>query len=335
MECLENIIQLEPNCANLTNDTLYSITDLQGIDWGVLDSAVTKEHKNGYELLKRKRYLAVKHVIDDMHKFISTKVDTNKVLKPSIISHEFTNKTVNNTGGNIGYGYEIDLRCLPYACFRLNSVCLKFNRPTNISIKVFDLYNNTILYESENIETQDVGAISYFDINKLFSSQCNAGSHLFVYFVSEDDGFIPFTNNPIGGGCCGKQNKNLLGGSIKPKMTTQINSPKIQTLTDLSGRGMSLNFNIECCLEAWICSIKNFLALPILYKFGSLVVKELQYSKRLNSIIQVYQADHKKLADEFDSIYEDKMTSLFDTIKLPQSICFRCKNTIGNSIKLP
>ena len=92
--------------------------------------------------------------------------------------------------------------------------------------------------------------------------------------------------------------------------------------------GLSINYSLSCDIEPYLCSIKNTLAMPLLYKTGALLMEELIYSKRLNSVINVYKTDHKELFDKFEAEYMSSMKAIFNNLPTPRDVCFDCNSSI-------
>lgn len=81
--------------------------------------------------------------------------------------------------------------------------------------------------------------------------------------------------------------------------------------------------------------MRNQLALSILYKAGSLVMKELKHSRRLTGVVTVYNKNHDELMREYEQEYEQRMAQVLQNMEMPDSICFRCTPRVKTTPKLP
>ena len=88
--------------------------------------------------------------------------------------------------------------------------------------------------------------------------------------------------------------------------------------------GLSLTYSLNCTFDPFLCSIKNLLAIPLAYKAGELILNNMLYSKRTNSIVNVFNSDHKELAQLYADKYQFEMEDILKRVKLPNDLCFEC-----------
>jgi hypothetical protein len=121
--------------------------------------------------------------------------------------------------------------------------------------------------------------------------------------------------------------------------------------------GLSITYSLNCNPESFICSIKKILATALWYRAGAEIMSEMEYSKRLNSVISIYKQDHKELrnyymakynAELFGGLdpdgmvgvsenytYANKKGGILNRINLPNDICFLCEKKVQTQIRVP
>jgi hypothetical protein len=77
------------------------------------------------------------------------------------------------------------------------------------------------------------------------------------------------------------------------------------------------------------------LGYPLLYKAGMLILKELEFSKRLNGIVVFNRERNQELATYYQEQYDNYMQRYFDAAQLPNTGCFACKQRVRQVSRIP
>ena len=127
-------------------------------------------------------------------------------------------------------------------------------------------------------------------------------------------------------------NAHVTGQAI----TTPVGTPLTQTNVNELG-GLTLSVAMECDNEGWLCSVKNQLTLPVLYKTASLIMEYAIFNTSRGNTNVIRDLDklkerHTMYAQQFD----DSMNRAIETIKLPNDpICFHCRPQVQIRTTLP
>ena len=101
------------------------------------------------------------------------------------------------------------------------------------------------------------------------------------------------------------------------------------------GAGLSFDYSLQCDFTQVLCNARNLMALPVLYKSGELIMKELMHSRRLTGVVTAYKPDHKELMAEYQSEYTRHFENVLLNMKLPNSACFSCTPQVKTQTRLP
>jgi hypothetical protein len=66
-----------------------------------------------------------------------------------------------------------------------------------------------------------------------------------------------------------------------------------------------------------------------------LILKELEFSKRLNGIVVFNRERNQELATYYQEQYDNYMQRYFDAAQLPNTGCFACKQRVRQVSRIP
>ena len=74
--------------------------------------------------------------------------------------------------------------------------------------------------------------------------------------------------------------------------------------------------------------------MPVLFRAGYEVAKEMKFSQRLNSVVTVYNEDYQELMEMYDAEYRQQMGEILENVDL-QNACLRCRKHARPETALP
>jgi len=337
LTCLDDLIGIRGECGTPTTPTsgLY-VQDIPFLTVKNADAGINEDQKSGFELIQDKMAFAKKLIVDDVVNFYSPKIQTASVVENETIG--FYRDNLQAVASEAGYYKGINIRVdqYPYLEFYLSSVWLQLNAAVTTNIYVFDLVSGTTL------DTISITTVANTPTEKVFNKSYRTNKqklNLFICIDASAAGAYESYLNVSGAGECGSCAPKSYGNNYLKAYAKKLATGSSKILDNLSGisntNGMSLNYSLNCVIEPFLCTIANKIAMPLLYKTGSEILKELKYSKRLNSVVTLHSKDIEELQAEYENEYRDRMERLLTRVQLPNDICFACNPRIKNTVSIP
>lgn len=337
MECLKDLVGIKNICDAPVSKSGLWLQDLQGFSLKLADAAVNEDTISGVQLIKDKYIKAQNSILAQFRNQFQDKIRVNSVLENETIGYypeRIKSITLNNT---FLKGVKIEIRNYAYLELYLSQVALFFkDAVTDANIYVYDLMTGKLL-DTFVIATL-AGQPTYIAINKAYPTNKQRLSLFICFDAGLSDVFESSLFNTQNSSCssCGDDGYN--------NKYTVVNGAKIdKALQKISGNiasnsgtsGMSVIYSLNCNVDNLLCSIAGKFAWPLLHKWGSEILSELQYSRRLNSIITIDKKDNESLRNEYENEYLSSMKAIFDNIKIPSDICFSCNSSIKKVVRIP
>lgn len=338
MACFDDYITVEGNCSDGTPGSGYTLKDI-GITLTELNQIVTRDFKNGKTLGEEKIEFAIKYIANDIFNHFAGKFRSSSILDNQRIGYPQSNLQTVAAIAATSKGIEIEM-CNndSFVDIYISEVSLFLNYTGNVSVKIYDLHQNKLL------DTITVAAvanqISTSFVNKTYTSDRRDLNLAIIYDASTIDSFKTDLKNGGCSDCAGGGSASWVSPYFKARGIKIANaSDKIKS--NLVGMaetgGLAIQYNINCNYNAWLCSIRNMIALPILYKSGEALMEfALHNSDRLNSktILDLDNVEARwKLYQEK---YISTLQNILKNIKLPSdSRCFDCREKNKTVTMLP
>lgn len=240
-------------------------------------------------------------------------------------------------------GIQLKVDSDPYVEIYIRKIRLFLNVAIVSNILVYDLIEgrqiDSIPFTSVANEIIDV------IINKAYGSDKQEINLLFTYDGSLAAGYRSTTSK--GGnctGCGGNRFVSSQGAQIAAGAAIQDSNVTNGSET----YGMSITYALNCTVEPFLCSIREFLQYPTLYLAASMLMEHAQYDQRINSFITIGKGDHKELAIKYEQEYNVQLfggynedgtrkiqQGIMDSLSLPEDLCFKARAKIRNVTSLP
>jgi hypothetical protein len=337
MACFTDYITVDGSCSDNTSQSTYTLKDI-GITLSELNEIVTKDYKNGKTLGEEKISFAIKQVENNIHNHFASKFRSNSILDNQRIGFQQPNLQSVVPLAAYSKGIEIEM-CSndSFVDVYISEISLFTNTTGNIDVKIYDIFQNKLL---DTITVNCVaGEITTAFVNKTYSSD---RKNLNIALIYDSTGVTSFKTQVKQGSCstCTDGAPTWVSPyfkarGIKIDNTLDVIKSSLKGIAETGG--LSLQYNVNCNYNAWICSIRNMLALPVLYKSGEQLMEFILHnSDRLNSTtildLEKVEARWKMYAEK----YQSSIDSILKNIKLPSdSKCFDCREKSKTVTMLP
>lgn len=335
MDCFTNLVGIKHDCGERPEGLIW-LDNFTGIGIHSADKAHSPAYQSGMDLLTEKRSLAAQIVASDFRSHLNLFVRMKSIADGGTAGYYTKNLPVvtAKTGFYAGLLLEGG-SAYPYAAARITSARLQATTTGTVPVKVYDL---TTAKEIDTFDIETIAdEISEVSLDKSYRSKGRKLSLAFVFDAGSTDTYRA-TFKPDGSLCsgCNGGYTNLLGNIRGKGIIINQTHPFINSNLKSTGHtsGLSLTYSLECEPEAFICEKRTLMAVPFAYKWAALVMEELRYSQRLNSIV-TFKGDAKELQENYEYQYKKTMRDRLENMQMPNDICFGCKPRVWNETRLP
>lgn len=350
--CYASLVGLK-GCQNQDPSTGLYI-DTLGINETFLGQLITDQYNSGQELFNDKLELSYKRISNEILTRLSPSLKADTIIENRRIGQVLTN--YNNTQSALlngeygGIRIKINPNETSFLNFYLSDITLHIDPiNTNIEIYVFDLITMKLIESF----TYTTGSINQF-IGKQYKSARKKLDLAFVYNQS-----MLAAKTVTKGGSCTTCGGNIKYSHICPfvdavGINLSVNGGSIHTVGSTKNvmytSGMSINYNINCDRESFICSIGGNIAMALAYLTA---VEIYDYAlttspnQRINTSVIINRGQKPfATASAVEGIvaardiatekYNSELTNLISNIRLPEdNNCFDCKKNIKYVVSLP
>lgn len=320
--CLENVISIKNNCSDVTPSSgIYLNTFLPGMSIQEIGAGINAEQESAYQFIQDQITNAGLLISASIRSHFAPRFKGTSVIENSVTGYFQDNHNTVTSQPTYLVGKKILVDNYPFMELFISKVALQIAYTGNKDVFVYDLIQDKLL---DTITVSCVsGEISYADVYKKYSTN-GQRLHLFIGWLADQN---YYRTDLSSGGCSSCSGHTYSNRYLSISVSKVLNSAaKLDQNTDsLDYDGLSISYSLSCSFEPFICSIKNSLAIPLAYKTGELIMEQMRYSKRNNSIISVFGADYSELANLYSDKYQFLMEDLLKNMRIPDDICFECR----------
>lgn len=331
--CLENVISVKNNCSDVTPSSgIYLNTFLPGMSIQEIGAGINAEQESAYQFIQDQITNAGLLINSEIRSKFAHKFKGTSVIANAVTGYFQDNQNLVTSQPTYLVGKQFEVDEYPFMELFISKVGLQINYTGTKSVFVYDLIQNKLL---DTISVTCVaGQISYADVYKTYPSN-GQKLNLFVCWLADQDYYR--TDLTTGGDCssCSGHTYSNRYLSISVSKVLSASAKLDQNTSSLDYDGLTVSYSLSCSFEPFICSIKNSLAIALAYKTGALIMEQMRYSKRNNSIISVFGGDYSELAQLYSDKYQFEMEEILKNMRLPNDICFECKKRGGFVTNLP
>jgi len=337
LSCLTNLVGVR-GCGAGTY--LRYVNDLTGINVPDFDKAISVEKQSASAALQDLIEVAKDEIIQEFNTHLAGKYQLKSFVESGTVGYYYDNKELQSIQSGVLTGYEVRIDQIPYLSFYLSSVKLFVNYSGTVNVLVYDLIQGKLL---DTIEVTAVaGEIVSVNVDKeYFTSKQRL--RLFIGYLSEHQSYKTSYTNPYSleaencNTCSGKgySDSYIYFRAAQISNSASKIAENLSSNTTSGGAGLSLNYSLQCSFGEYLCSVRNLLSMPVWYKAGQLIMRELKHSRRLTGVVTVYGNNHDELMKEYEANYNKHMSNLLLNSNIPNSICFSCTPKVKSVVNLP
>lgn len=334
--CWDNLIGIDRQCADQNPTSGLFVQDLPFIDLKVADAAVTENEEDGIQLIEKKIRYAIDTVISRVRVHLLKNLELVSNLENDTIGFYQDNLQSVALEAGLFKGIRIKIDKTPYLSLDIHSVSLQVDQTKTINVKVFDLL--TGLQVGTDIPIAAVANdIITVEINREYISNKQRIDLIVVWDSGEASTFDTSIHRGFNRSCAHCKETWGTDLALFSGIKVLTGASKIENnLTSINGtNGLSLNYTINCSVDSYICNMGLKLAYGVLQKIGAELMRELQYSRRLSSIVTVQSSNIEKLRGEFEDDYNAFMDEFLNNLAPPQDACFHCNSRSGWKVNIP
>jgi len=264
------------------------VNDLYGIQLVKADAIANTDYATGVEFINTKIRLAIVYVSLELKRYVMPYFKLNSVIG-HYLGGEFDHDLTYHSSVAADRGIRIDIRESTLSQILINRVTVLANSAGAFNVVVTD-GEETTNYAVTLVakEIQDV------EINQYCNQQR-------VYITIDNTSLRPAK---------GKANMSCCGDDYN-----------ILSVTGWTGSGLTSNHygiradvSVICNPINLFCLIKDYLALPVLYRFGIEFVREVQESDRLNFFTLLNRTAAQELEERYQEDYKESMKDISRTL---------------------
>jgi hypothetical protein len=335
--CWDNVIGIRGLCDASTPPIsgLY-INDLTGISLADLDSGVNEEDKTAYTLIQRKIDQAANMLKAESLAYLQSRWNYTTSSWTGDLGF-YAESVLPLSASAVWRGIGMRYRQVDYIGVTISSVSLLLPVSGTIPVQVVDLRTGVTL-DTFNV-TAVANSVSRLVVTKTYQSNGQMLNLAVLYDATSVASFQTSLYPTYGCSSCGRSggaygwNDNMLERAI------EISTAGQRIESNIAGGsftgGLSVQYQVTCSFESLLCAHVTQLGYPLLYKTGMLLLKEMEFSKRLNGVIVFNRDMNQELSNYYQAQYDQYMQRYFEQANLPEGGCFACRQRVRQASRIP
>jgi hypothetical protein len=332
MACFDNVISYKNGCEASSGLLLDNL-----VQYGEVSKYVTEDYEDASELIDEKIQFAVKNVVEEMSGHFASQYIPKTLLENKRAGFFDETQTENAAAANTRKGIELEI-CNRESFYQLYVSFIEtyLNYTGSVSVLVIDTMTGETL---DTITVTSVaGEIVQTYVDKTYTAEKRKRRIAFVYDAT---GIPNYATTLIGEGCttCSKGLYNLSGFITGRSISVPTASDPILANIDSANdtAGLSINFSLSCDNQNWLCSQRNLLGMPILYRTAELIMEfSIFNTDRFNSKTAINKKENEERMMKYHEDYEKQMSMTLKNISAPSDgVCFTCRKTRKSVTSLP
>jgi hypothetical protein len=347
--CIESLLGLR-DCNQVEPSTGLYIDDL-GINTTFLGQLITDQYLQGSELFTAKRAFAWRKLSSDVLTRLAPVMKADTVIEGKRVGQLVSNysnvQTASGAGRYTGIRLKIDPQSLSFLNFYLADINLAVDAANvNVPILIFDMSTLKLI----ETFTYATGGLDQF-LGKTFASARRKLDIAIVYESTFDSAKMVTKKGhcfDCGGGVREAHICPFVD-AIGIDLTTN-GTDVLSSITSKYTAGMSINYNVNCDRQGWLCSIGGLMALPLAY---ATAVEIYNYAltaspnQRVNTTVSVNRGQKPfATADAVEGIvaardiaatrYNEELGAMLQNMRMPDdSHCWDCRRNMKYVTALP
>lgn len=332
MACFDNFITVEETCSQVEPASGYSLNQI-GISKNEIEQIITRDYTSVDDFVAKKSAFAINKVVNEIYNHLSPRYKADSILAGSRIGHEQAQKELVSQSGWVGA--EVTLyNPGSFLDFVISDISLYVNVSATVPVKIYNVITGQLL-ATVNVVTTAGQPSTHFE--KVVIPAMRGNLHLWLgYDGTAIDSYKTLVHN-----ACATCSGTVFTHRFVRASGAGIASPFLEnSLTPLSHTaGISLNYSVNCNHKDWLCTHRNILGIPFLYKTGIEICNHALLSsinQRVMAITTVNLEVMKEKKAYYEEQYEKEMNNLMRNMAVPQDRnCFICDQQVRSVTLLP
>lgn len=336
--CFENLISLRGTCNDRSPSSGIWLDQL-GVTVQELNQYLTKDYKDAEALFLTKKRFAITNVTNAIHTFLQPRYKAHSVVSSTRVGQPKDDKIFVLGGTNELKGINFEF-CNQDSFLDLyvSQINLFTDFTGTVNVYVYNLITEQLL---DTIEVEcTAGEISTEFVDVTYKSDRKRLNLLFCY----DSTSVNSYKTVIGSSCtdCAVQS------GIFQNQYTIIRGAKIGTAESKLRKnlaklgetgGMSIDYNISCNHEDYLCNLSNMIALPVAYQTAFEIMAHAINNAsnfRTNTTVTINSDTLKEKRDFFEKQFNKSIKNVLSNVIMPQDTkCFVCHEQSAHKIVVP
>jgi len=264
MACFDNVVGLRTLCTDLTPD--YYLEDI-GINKTELEQVITKDFNGVQDFIDKKSAFAVVKVTNEIYNYLKPNFKADSILAGSRIGYEADTLELVSQSGYVGIEINV-YNPQSFVDFVISDISLFVDVTATVPVLLYDLKQGLLLATlSVPVVAGQISTLT----QKVVVPASRKPLNLWLgYDATAINSYKVNTHNGCGG-CRGFTFSNRFVTATGAASSAPFTS--VESLSHTGG--ISLNYSVNCNHTDWLCSHRQILSLPILYKTGIEIVNHV------------------------------------------------------------
>lgn len=326
MKCLTNLVGLD-GCDSSTAP--FKLNQI-GFSKNQLVEMMDDSYSTVDDFLLANKEIAAAMVISDFFGMVSGGSFSKQVIDSGIAGAYAEQTVLDSVTGLRGVSIKVYGQS-EYWRINIGYVTLFSDYTGDVPVSLYDLTTGAIL-ETKTFPLI-AGQITRIDFNYAYDSNLTQ-ANLFIGY--DTTGINPYLSKVNFNTCCGK--KPSCSSGVATLQGGEITSPfyyNSVTHKDTTA-GLTVQYNIECNNEAYLCSIRSVLGLAMLYRTAMSI---LDYSKdsggQFSEQKTINAEGNEDRWTRSEYLYNQELKKITNRVQLPTNKCFSCGRRISFKTSLP
>jgi len=321
MECLIKLVGLKGGCDEIASEASMFLNSK--ITYNELTKYIDQnDYPSVDEMFTEKRIDAVDLFLAEFQNEMQGNYLARTVIDSGRVG-DYSNGLVSSPAATLLKGLSFE-RCTdePMLGYRVSRLSFIGAYTGNVDVTYYDGITGQSLATDTIVAVS--GQESFLEVNRLFNVQ----KLEIVYDATGIDGYVTRTNYL--GGCATCHNYRISKHVTARGITAPIATPLTKTYISDMG-GLMVDLAMVCDNTTWLCNIKQYLSIPIMFKIAELIMEyAIMSSSRGNTNTMRDKDTLIQRHGMYKSEYEKHLKLALDRVVLPNDpICFKCESKSG------
>lgn len=323
--CLDNLIGLRGLCTENAPVSGRYINDLPGVDLKMI-SSLSNEEQQDYQGVWDEIY---RRSVNELESEVAVRMQ--KYFKKTLLieNHQagyYISPATTEAASAEYKGFALTLYGSNYTKIYINEIGLLLSGPGSVTVKVFDYRTGATL---DTLTFTGVTGFNTFQVNKSYDA-----------FGQKAQLFIAYDATAISSEETNITHPEDVSGSIVLIRGARVStaSAVIETNITFEGNsyGLTINFNVQCSMERFICSIRDLLVPALNYKLAEQLFLERSMTQRLNKYTMFNGERAGELRADYIAKYIQTLDSVLNEVEpASDGLCIECDKQRTYAYSLP